>query len=59
MPKSIIYQELQYHYQWPITWFWYKRYKETRNLSTDQGRDYTTGCLLNCEYIKNHYRLID
>ena len=22
-----------------------------------QGEDYTTGCLLDYEYIKNHYRL--
>ena len=23
-----------------------------------QGEDYTTGCLLDYDYIKNHYRLI-
>ena len=27
-------------------------------LITWQGEDYTTGCLLDYEYIKNHYRLI-
>ena len=35
-----------------------KRYKETRKLTTGQGEDYTTGCLLGYDYIKNHYRLI-
>ena len=35
-----------------------KRYEEIRKLSTEQGEDYTTACLLDCEYIKNHYRLI-
>ena len=24
----------------------------------DKGEDYTTGCLLDYDYIKNHYRLI-
>ena len=24
-----------------------------------QGKEYTTGCLLDYEYIKNHYRLIE
>ena len=33
-----------------------KRYKEIRKLTTGQGEDYTTGCLLDYEYIKNHYR---
>ena len=28
------------------------------NSRTGQGEDYTTRCLLNCKYIKNHYRLI-
>ena len=35
-----------------------KRYKEIRKLITGQGKDYTTGCLLDYDYIKNHYRLI-
>ena len=34
-----------------------KRYEKTK-LATGQSEDYTTGCLLNYEYIKNHYRLI-
>ena len=32
-----------------------KRYKEIRKLTTGQGKDYTTGCLLDYDYIKNHY----
>ena len=35
-----------------------KRYEEIRKLATGQGEDYTTGCLLDYEYFKNHYRLI-
>ena len=35
-----------------------KQYKEIRKLTTGQGEDYTTGCLLDYEFIKNCYRLI-
>ena len=35
-----------------------KRYEEIKKLTTGQGEDYTTGCLLDYEYIKNNYRLI-
>ena len=35
-----------------------KRYQEIRKLTIGQGKDYTTGCLLDYEHIKNHYRLI-
>ena len=35
-----------------------KRYEEIRKLATGQGEDYTTGCLLDYDYLKNHYRLI-
>ena len=35
-----------------------KRYEEIRKLITQQGEDYTTGCLLDYDYIKNLYRLI-
>ena len=35
-----------------------KRYEEIRKLTTGQGEDYITGCLLDYDYIKNHYRLI-
>ena len=35
-----------------------KRYEEIRKLTRAQGGHYTTGCLLDYDYIKNHYRLI-
>ena len=35
-----------------------KRYEETKKLTTGQGEDYTTGSLLDYEYIKNYYRSI-
>ena len=35
-----------------------KRYEEIRKLTTEQGEDYTTGCLLDYDYLKNQYKLI-
>ena len=35
-----------------------KSYKEIKRLTTGQGEDYSTGCLLNYDFIKNHYRLM-
>ena len=35
-----------------------KRYEEILKLTTGESEDYTTGCLLDYDYIKNHYRLI-
>ena len=35
-----------------------KRYEEIGKLTTGQSEDYTTGCLLDYEHIKNYYRLI-
>ena len=35
-----------------------KRYEEIRKLTTEQGEDHTTGCLLDYDYIKNYDRLI-
>ena len=32
--------------------------EENRKLTKRQGEDYTTACLLDYDYIKNHYRLI-
>ena len=32
-----------------------KRYEKIRILTAAQDQDYTTGCLLDYEYIKNHY----
>ena len=36
-----------------------KQYDEVRKVSTGQGNDYTTGCLLDYTYFKDNYRLID
>ena len=35
-----------------------KQYDEVRKVSTGQGDDYTTGCLLDYVYFKDNYRLI-
>ena len=35
-----------------------KRFEEIRKLATGQGEDYTTGCLLDYDYIKIQNRLI-
>ena len=35
-----------------------KRYVGIRKLIRGQGEEYTTGCLLDYDYIRNHYRLI-
>ena len=35
-----------------------KQYDEVRKISTGQGDDYTTGCLLDFAYFENNYRLI-
>ena len=35
-----------------------KRYEEIRKLTAGQCEDYTTGCLLDYDYIRKHYRLI-
>lgn len=32
-----------------------KKYDEIRKFATDQGNDYTTGCLLDYSYFKNNY----
>ena len=36
-----------------------KQYKEIKKLTTGEGEDYITRCLLDNDYIKNHYRLIE
>ena len=36
-----------------------KQYDEVRKVSTGQGDDYTTGCLLDFAYFSKNYRLID
>ena len=35
-----------------------KQYNEVRKISTGQGDDYTTGCLLDFAYFEKNYRLI-
>ena len=35
-----------------------KQYDKIRKIATGQGDDYTTGCLLDCQYFKDHYQLI-
>ena len=35
-----------------------KRYIEIRKVTSGQGEDYITGCLLDYDYVKNQYRLI-
>ena len=35
-----------------------KRYAGIRKLIRGHGEEYTTGCLLDYDYIRNHYRLI-
>ena len=35
-----------------------KNYDEIRKIATGKGDDYTTGCLLDYQYFKDHYQLI-
>ena len=35
-----------------------KTYENIRKTATGQGDDYTTGCLLDYSYFKNHYKMI-
>ena len=35
-----------------------KQYDEIREIAAGQGDDYTTGCLLDYQYFKDHYNLI-
>ena len=35
-----------------------KTYDEIRKIKTGKGDDYTTGCLLDYQYFKDHYQLI-
>ena len=34
-----------------------KKYDEIRKIATEKGDDYTTGCLLDYQYFKNHYKI--
>ena len=35
-----------------------KIYENVRKIATGQGDDYTTGCLLDYSYFKDHYKMI-
>ena len=35
-----------------------KQYDDIKKTATGQGDDYTTGCLLDYQYFKDHYQLI-
>ena len=35
-----------------------KTYENVRKIATGQGDDYTTGCLLDYSYFKDHYKMI-
>ena len=35
-----------------------RTYDNVRKIATGQGDDYTTGCLLNYPYFKDHYSMI-
>ena len=35
-----------------------KQYDKVRKIATGQGDEYTTGCLLDYQYFKDHYNLI-
>ena len=63
MPKSIIYQKvlsriIMTSSMEKLIDSDLKQYKEIRKLTTGQGENYTTGCLLDYEYIKSCYRII-
>ena len=34
------------------------KYENIRKIATGQGDDYTTGCLLDYQYIKDYYKMI-
>ena len=36
-----------------------KTYENIRKTATGQGHDYTTGCLLDCSYLNNYYKMIE
>ena len=35
-----------------------RKYDEIRKIALGRGDDYTTGCLLDYQYFKDHYKLI-
>ena len=60
LPRVSTYNALidrrKFYYQ-PITDL-VKQYEEIRKTATGQGDDYTTGFLLDYQYLKDHYNLI-
>ena len=34
------------------------KHEDIRKITTGHGDDYTTGCLLNCPYVKENYKMI-
>ena len=44
-------------YEQPIN-YQIKSYDEIRKIAIGKGDDYTTGCLLDYQYFKDHYQLI-
>ena len=36
----------------------FKTYENIRKIATGKGDDYTTGCLLDYSYFKDHYKMI-
>ena len=36
----------------------FKTYENIKKIATDQGDDYTTGCLLDYPYFKENYKMI-
>ena len=64
-PKGIIYQKELYIIVTSEKFFFnqpvdsdIKLCEEIRKLTTGHNKDYTTRCLFNYDYIKNHYRQI-
>ena len=35
-----------------------RTYEKIQKIETGQGDDYTTGCLLGYDYLKNYYKII-
>ena len=64
--KTIIYQKallriiMPSSMERPTHWLWYKTIRRNKllDLTAGQVEDYTTGCLLNYEHIKNNNRWI-
>ena len=68
IPKNLKLEDITYHKELGIivTSSFYdqaidsdiKQYEEIKKLTTGKGEHYSTVCILEYDYIKNHYRLI-